>query len=510
MPALPPLRLSGVIVICCLVALYTIGAQPVKDPDFWWHLATGRYMAAHHVVPRYDIFSLTAQGHRWITHEWVTELLFYAGWLAGGARLLSLVTALVIVASFYLVYLAAIERGAPMPIAASLMVLAAMASAHTWNTRPQMLTMLFTAAYGLAISRMLVRKEAAPPLWVAAVMLAWVNLHGGFIFGLAVLIICTAGYMAPALLAWRPKTHRDGTTLLTVPPTATIQGAASLRRCTGVIALTCLCTLVNPNGLAGALYPFSYLGNNASTRYISEWVSPDFHQGQYLFFEALVLLLLAGALASRRSARLADGLVLFPLLYLSFDSVRNIPVFAVIAAPIAAELIAGALGARRGVPRPLPPARSLLNWLAALAITLAGFVVAVDKVTASKQAQAEAKMYPVAALAWARTHDLPARGFNSYVWGGYLIWHWYPERFVFVDGRPDMYGDAFMDQFVHAYDGNPGWQALFARNDLCYALVEPESGIASALRSAPGWTLRFHDAVAVIYERTVLNAGCWQ
>jgi hypothetical protein len=102
------------------------------------------------------------------------------------------------------------------------------------------------------------------------------------------------------------------------------------------------------------------------------------------------------------------------------------------------------------------------------------------------------------------------RGFNSYLWGGYLIWHWYPGRFVFVDGRPDMYGDAFMDQFVHAYDGDPGWHALFDRNDLCYALVEPGSGIASVLHNARGWTLRYQDAVAVIYVRTVLNAGCNQ
>jgi hypothetical protein len=212
--------------------------------------------------------------------------------------------------------------------------------------------MLFTAAYGLAISRMLVRKELAPPLWVALLMLAWVNLHGGFIFGLAVLIICTAGYAAPALLAWRPRAGDAGIYTDILPREARKGATANLSRCVGVVALTCAATLVNPNGLAGALYPLTYLGNNASTRYISEWVSPDFHQGQYLFFEALVMILLAGALASAKRARLADGLVLFPLLYLAFESVRNIPVFAVIAAPIAAELIAGALGTRRAAPYP--------------------------------------------------------------------------------------------------------------------------------------------------------------
>jgi hypothetical protein len=82
-----------------------------------------------------------------------------------------------------------------------------------------------------------------------------------------------------------------------------------------VVLLTAGATLLNPNGLADALYPFSYLGNNASMRYIAEWVSPDFHQPQYLLFEAMVLLLLVGGLAGNRRARLADILVLLPFTY---------------------------------------------------------------------------------------------------------------------------------------------------------------------------------------------------
>ncbi|MGH2346592.1 MAG: hypothetical protein ACRDG4_15310, partial [Chloroflexota bacterium] len=347
MPAAPPagsllptLSLGGVAIACTLLAVFALGAKPVIDPDFWWHLATGKYMVTHHVIPKHDVFSLTARGHRWITHEWLTELLFYGGWLLGGARFLGLITGLVIAATFWVVFLAAAERGARVFVSAPIVAVAALASAHTWGTRPQMISMLLTAVFGLAISRMVVRGLPAPSWWLPVLMVLWVNLHGGFIFGVALLAIASAGHVVQD---WgRVSRIRDEA----LPHPCSRVNA---RRTAAVVGLTALATLVNPNGLAGALYPLSYLGNNASTRYIAEWVSPDFHKPQYLFFEALVLLLLVGAMASARRARLADVIVLLPFLYFSFDSVRNISLLAVLAAPVAAELITNALPATRPI-----------------------------------------------------------------------------------------------------------------------------------------------------------------
>jgi hypothetical protein len=478
--------------------------KPVTDPDFWWHLATGRYMSTYHVIPHHDVFSLTAQSHAWITHEWVTELLFYGGWLLGGTQLLILATAAVITLTFGIVYLTARERGAS-PLASTVIIgLAALASAHTWGTRPQMLSLLFTALYGLGISRMIARKASAPPIWMPFIMVAWVNLHGGFIFGLALLAIATTAYgLQDRLQAARSDEKQDGltgTTQVTDP-----------RRCAAIVGLTAFATLINPNGLAGALYPISYLGNNASTRYITEWVSPDFHKTEYLFFEALVLVLLVGALTSPRRARLVDVVIILPFLYLAFESVRNISLFAVLGAPIAAELVTWALPAswrRRRRYSPVIRGKVILNWLAVLIIGAAIATSALGKLTNTAQARATATMYPVGAVHYLKTHGGPVRGFDSYNWGGFLIWNWYPSRHVFIDGRPDMYGDAFMDRYVRAYEGNPSWRSLFAINKLCYALVEPTSGIARELRSAHDWSLVYSDRVSVLFVLTDPRQHC--
>jgi hypothetical protein len=59
--------------------------QPVPDPDFWWHLPTGNWILSHHAVPRHDLFTLTVWDHRWITHEWLSEVILALLYAAGAA-----------------------------------------------------------------------------------------------------------------------------------------------------------------------------------------------------------------------------------------------------------------------------------------------------------------------------------------------------------------------------------------------------------------------------------------
>ncbi len=507
--AIARLSLGGVAVACAFLTIFAVALKPVNDPDFWWHLATGRYMATTGVIPHHDLFSLTVRDHVWITHEWVTELLFYGGWSLGGFRLLMLATACVITLTFAVVYATARERGAPAYVSAAIVLLAALASAHTWGTRPQMISLFLMAVFGLGITRMIVRRLPSPPLWMAAVMVPWVNIHGGFIFGLALLFLATGAYALADHLRW--ATARTSPTENGATRSREDHPAASIPQCCRTLGLATVATLLNPNGLTGALYPLSYLGNNASTRYIAEWVSPDFHQAQYLIFEALVLLLLVAALAGPRRAGLADVAIVLPFLYLAFESVRNISLFAVVAAPIIAELVVAALPdqyRRARALKPPPQGRAMVNLVVVIAIALMIAISSAGKLSDTSQQRAVATMYPVGALHYMDTHSVPERGLDYYNWGGFLIWNSYPRRQVFVDGRPDMYGDTFMNDYIQAWEGHDSWKSLFATNRLCYALIEPDAGIAGVLRRTPGWSLVYHDAVSQLYVARGKQDNC--
>jgi hypothetical protein len=96
---------------------------------------------------------------------------------------------------------------------------------------------------------------------------------------------------------------------------------------------------------------------------------------------------------------------------------------------------------------------------------------------------------------------LPAPIFNSYDWGGYLIWKLYPEYLVYIDGRTDLYGDNFVSEYVTTYRGEADWRGIFRRFDIHTVVIAPQSPLAFFLREEPAWQNVFEDRQAVIFTR---------
>jgi hypothetical protein len=91
--------------------------------------------------------------------------------------------------------------------------------------------------------------------------------------------------------------------------------------------------------------------------------------------------------------------------------------------------------------------------------------------------------------------------FNSYNWGGYLMFA-LPDYPVFVDGRTDLYGDTFLtDDYLKPATGDPSWRDVFQRYGINMVVVEKDSGLARALRNEPGWKLDYEDKMAAIFTR---------
>src|SRR5208283_3412660 len=68
---------KGVFLCVLLIGFLAMAARNAVDPDLWWHLKTGQYIAEHKSVPHVDPFSYTRGGAPWVAHEWLTELLLY-------------------------------------------------------------------------------------------------------------------------------------------------------------------------------------------------------------------------------------------------------------------------------------------------------------------------------------------------------------------------------------------------------------------------------------------------
>ncbi|MBI5029996.1 MAG: hypothetical protein HZB51_05675 [Chloroflexi bacterium] len=496
------------------VALFVMTTREISDPDFWWHLSTGKYIVETQSIPHTDPFSFTKAGEPWVTHEWLSEVVMYALFLVGSYPLLILTFSAIITLSFAFVF--ARSQGKPY-IATLALLLAALTTAPTWGVRPQMISLLLMSVFLWVLDKSHCHVErsetslnqgnetlrAVHPeerrtqsdklLWLLPpLMLLWVNLHSGYALGLAILVVYLFGAIVSRITHSESDSH---------PPKLTATLAL-------VFVLCMVAVLFNPNGATMFIYPFETLTSRTMQAYIQEWFSPDFHLSEFQPFAWLILATMASIALSGKRASLTQTLLLIGTGYAALRSARNIPLFAVVAAPILAEHLWYIVEARfRSMQRttaPITRSMAIVNWVLLAVIVLAG-LLRVAMVASNQQAVERAK-FPAAAVDFLQTHvrneRITGALYNSYGWGGYLIWRMYPQVRVFIDGRADVYGDQFIeDVYLKGYRGGDGWLEPLDRYDVHFVLVEPDAPLASPLASDAAWRKVYEDKQAVVWER---------
>ncbi len=119
----------------------------------------------------------------------------------------------------------------------------------------------------------------------------------------------------------------------------------------------------------------------------------------------------------------------------------------------------------------------------------------------ANQSATEQSKFPAAAVQFLQSHNLPDALYNSYGWGGYLIWKLYPAQRVYIDGRADVYGDKFIEEFLTAYRGGTDWRAPLDRYHVQLVLVEPDAPLAARLGQDEAWNRIYADSQAVLFQR---------
>jgi len=460
------------------LGLFALAARNVSDPDVWWHLKTGEYIAAHKSVPHTDPFSYTRAGEPWVAHEWLTDLLLYELLRTTGFGGLIALFAAILCAAFFLLYL---RCGADAYIAGVAVFYAAWATEPVWGVRPQVISLLLTSLWLLILER----SERNPKLlwWTLPLTLLWVNLHAGFALGLALSALFVIGELLE---------HMLGRSRVSAP---------HLRTAAVILLLDLLIVPLNPNGARMFFYPIETLRSAAMKNYITEWASPNFHHAEYWPFLLIVLCIFAILSWSGRQVRARDVLLLLVSLYAGLGSIRMMPLFVLIAVPIVCQRGGDWPTGRDEPVRPPKVPALLLNAAIVLAIAVFASVHTIDVI--QRQPQSEMQDFPARAVAFLQTRPPSGPIFNHYDWGGYLIWKLYPSTRVFIDGRADLYGSELhgaklLDQFADTYQFKDNWQQTLQQWRIGTVLIPADSAMATGLRSSPGWTVAYEDSQAII------------
>jgi len=303
-----PLRLvwdtlPGVWTVVVLAGIFFVVSKGTIAPnDFWWHMRAGQVILQERAIPTTDLFSYTRFGQPWVYQSWLTELWFYLLYRAGGLELLLLVKACVITASYVLVLCASLMSGGWGWRRAALAVLMAGALGVT-NTdlRPQVMTFPLLAWTLWCV--VLEEREPArgavlwslPPLFVL-----WVNSHGGFIFGLALLAASCAG----RLLEWLLK-------------------RASFPRRLLIVSLLCVAAVfISPMGLGVVDYVLGFVRHPITSRLNQEFMPPTIRDLTGQLFFGLLAVFVVVVIASRYRPRAAEALRLLVFAALALSASR--------------------------------------------------------------------------------------------------------------------------------------------------------------------------------------------
>ncbi len=477
------------------------GAPRLLEGDTGWHIRAGEWILENGRVPDKDIFSFTRPGEAWFAWEWLWDVAF--AWLHrhGGLSAVVLASLLVLCVTFALLFRLVRRKCPNALIAIAVTLLAAAGSSMHWLARPHLFTLLLVVVFLSLLER--AQDGRTRLLWVLPFLTAlWANLHGGFLAGIVLIGCYGAGELAAALVNSQAE-----------------ERAAARRRSAAYFLSAAGCavaSLANPYSYRLHVHIWRYLADTESPffRYVSEWQSISFHHAAARYFEVMILLAVAGAAWSLYQRSFGWPLLLAVWLHLALFSARNIPIFLIVAAPVAAEALQqGLLRIRQA---------SVAGWLerAAAAIeNLGREVAAVDRVprlhlvscaaaalllavcySASAppkfRSEYDSKAYPTMALDALQG----GRVFAPDEWGDYLIYRLYPNTRVYVDGRFDFYGAPFTEEYLDVMNVKHGWDQHLRRYAIDTVLLPVDAPLAGALKEASAWRPVYDDGVAIVFR----------
>ncbi len=374
----------------------------MADPDYWGHLKFGQTIFETRSVPKTDNFSYTANGRKWINHEWLSEVIFwifYKNFSDSGMVFLRLVVGI-----FFCFFIHKIVKSKNIPGSVIAYLLVLFSVMPFWHFRPQIFTFLFFAIliYLLSIKKLLF----IPPLF-----LLWANLHGGFLAGL-VYLFAFAIFSSEKIKLFL------------------------------FFIISVIITFLNPYGFE--LWPgiFRAFFNPLTRSYITDWQPPHFFTLDFAGYWGIVLIFVYFTIVKIKKIGLSEIVLPVLFLILSFTSIRHIPIFAIVSAPMLGNYFAD-------LPEKIS-SKAVFVIIIFLTLTAVYFkpkvMVEVDK-----------NAYPVEAVQYLKKINFVGNVFCEFDWGEYILFHLYPQVKVSFDGRYDtVYPVDFIKSSFEFLDSSKG------------------------------------------------------
>ena len=474
-----------------------VNTHPIRPYDFWWHITIGREILTTGKIPIIDIYSYTEAGQSYPSYQmfWLMETVLYVIYRLGGPALVVFLQSLMITSAYVVIFWICKLTSKSWRIAALGVLFAAALGLNDWNVRPQGITFLLASLFLLAIYEYKQNPQWGWLLVFPLVMLIWVNSHGTFLIGLALIGIWWADEI------WKAIKQRVNGEQIVEKKLIVVPGIVF-----GVTGLVCL---INPRGFGIINYLKTLTSNNIVQNLVTEWAPPTVNTLMgAIFFCGLLGSAILLALSPKRPSffQIATFLV-FGLL--GIKTSRGSVWFGLVMAPIVAEHLsvvvnrvrkAESVTADKGGSR-------IINLLFAILIIIMGVVSLpwfknVLPLPAAKAGLISAET-PIQATQVLLENNPPGRVFNAMSFGSYLIWAAYPQYQVFVDSRIELFSDIVWLDYLTISNAGGDWEERlreYGVNTLMLSPVE-QPALIQAAQESDEWEILYQDDSAIIFER---------
>ena len=483
--------IADLIFLCLFIVLsFFAGKTLLNDGDTGYHIRAGEYILKTLSIPRQDIFSFHAPSLSWTAHEWLSEVIMAmvhrSFGLTGIVVFFSLIISLV-----YSLFFKILRTNGDIILSVFFSLMVMLSSQIHWLARPHIFSLLLMIIWYYVLDEYQYKGRnylyVLPPI-----MLLWVNLHGGFLGGFILIGIYLFGNIVNFI------TSQD------------LEKGISKKKAKllGLTTIVCLIAcLINPFGYHILLFPFKLVSNKFIMNHVNEFMSPNFHDP--LPFKYFLLLMFAIFALSAVKTNLIELLLILMFTNMSLYSIRYVPLFCIIAAPILLRHL-GTMVARSdgrlakflktrsdNISKIDTSAKGYL-WSVA-AIILVVFFAKAGKI----DFKFNEKTKPVAAVEFLKKEKINGNMFDNDEFGDYIIYAAWPKYKVFFDGRSDMYGTDITKEYLKVITIKPGWNEVLKKYNINWIIYNANSALSLFLMQRDDWKLIYADEVANIFVKNV-------
>lgn len=512
------LFIKAVTIFSLVSAIFILSHRQIADLDIQLHLKAGEVIADTKSVPLYDIFSFTAAGKPWIDHEWLFQLLaykVYALWHTDGLIFLQ---SLIITLAFFVLFMIGYKSLGHYFEAAGLTAFAFYASTTRINIRPDMLSLLFFVLF-LYILKF---HKSTRAVWLLVPLhILWVNIHGYFFLGpFLVFLYIVADFLRRRFKIFKRLERQD--------PLLAQDSYLRLKR---VLLVMITATLLNPSGLQGLLYPLAVLKdtllqiNRPFFEHIVELrpiFGPQSMPEILTYLYAILAICAVFVFLNFRRLKIIE-LLLAACFFVFSLRIRNVAFLAFICYIIIADYFAHTMNRISDNIEFKVPLKKDIYYLIRFALAVLFVLFLWSEVNLRMQGryynfdsgQVESRLagidteaYPVAAADFVIKNDVKVNMFNDFNSGSYLVNRFYPKRKVFIDGRGELYGPVFFDNYSKMINGD---KALFDKAadeyniGACFfnTINNSATDTMAAFYKDSKWKLVFFDHKAMIFLKDI-------